>query len=146
MAGELHDEIADAFVDILEGLKITAYKWGPRNINPLCAVVQLPEIHRVEPDEAEDHVGSRDWRLKYPIYFYAELTEKPQLVQANLLKQTVRFIDAVDDLETGADGLTLNDLCTDVKVTQCVPFVEPREGQKRDLIGYEATASVLTFK
>ena len=142
----LLDEIADGLVLVLGGLDIAAYKWGPRNIKPLCAVVQLPEVDRTEPDEAEDHVGANDWRLRFPIYFYAELTEKPQAVQAELLRQVARFMDAIDSLESGSEGLVLNDLCADLKVTKAVPFVEPREGQKRDLIGYEATASVLTFK
>ncbi|HET9199245.1 MAG TPA: hypothetical protein VFN92_13445 [Solirubrobacterales bacterium] len=146
MPGELHDEIAGALVDVLRGLDIRADKWGPRNIKPLCAVVQLPVIRRTDPDGAEDHLGARDWRLEYPVYFYNELTEKPQPVQAELLKQTVRFIDAIDELTPGAEGLVLSDLCADAKVTQSIPFVEPREGQKRDLIGYETTVSILTFK
>jgi hypothetical protein len=143
---ELHDQLADALVDVLKGSGIkVAYKWGPRNIKPPCAVVQLPTFRRVDPDQSEDHIGGRDWRLEFNVLFCVELTEKPRENQAFIAKRVEQFIDAIDDLKPGPSGLILNELCTDAKVTESVPFVEPRD-QKRDLIGYVTHVSILTFK
>lgn len=147
MASKLHAELADALVDVLKGTGLkTVYKWAPGQIKPICAVVELPSFRRTEPDASEDHVGARDFRLVFRVAFYHELLkEKARERQAAVAGRVEEFIDAIDALEPGPQQLVLNDLCTDVKVVDAVPFITPREKQ-RDLCGYVADVSVLTFK
>jgi hypothetical protein len=146
MSSDYHSKIADALVDVLKGIGLkTVYKWAPGQIKPICAVVELPSFRRTEPDQAEDHVGANDLRLTYRVPFYHELNEKPRERQALVAQRVEEFIDAIDALTPGPQGLVLADLCTDVKVLDAEPFITPREKQ-RDLIGYVADVSVLTFK
>jgi hypothetical protein len=142
----IHDDIAKALISVLEGQSIKAYKWSPGAIKPPCAVIEMPTIHRTEVDHREDHVGADDWRLDYPIAFYTELARDVTKGQASLAQNVVNFIRAIDTL-TPTEGLILNGLCIDAKVTQSVPFVEAAvQDESRTLIGYETHVSILTFQ
>src|ERR1044072_232669 len=141
----LPDEIADALMGVLEDIEVNAYKWAPSQIQPICAVIELPTIARTDPDQAEDHLGANDWRLTFPVVFYGEPGNKPRDNQGRLLTRVVQFIDAIDELEPGSSGLILNDLCTDAYVVSTEPFIQPLS-QKRARLIYETHVSILTFK
>lgn len=143
---ELHDELAGALVEVLEGLTIgdkpvNAYKWADGGIRRPSAVVELPTIRRTQPDQPEDHLGADDWRLVYPVAFYVEMGVNPREAQARLSQGVVNFIDAID-----ASTARLNELSSDLKVIESTPFAVETQADKITLIGYETTVSILAFR
>lgn len=140
---ELHDQLADALVEVLEGIDVRTYKWSVGAIKPPCAVIELPTFRRTEPDGAEDHVGADDWPLDFPVVFYVEL-KKPAPAQAQLASSVEAWIKAIDNLTPDSDGFVLNSLCLDAKVVESTPFVQPDE--TRNLIGYETHVSLVSFQ
>lgn len=138
-----HDALADALVEILGTLPqgLTAYKWSEGAIKRPAAVVELPTFRRTQPDQREDHVGLDDWRLTYPVVLYVELGINPVEAQVELGQIAEDWIKAVD-----AFPQELSDLCTDAKVTESTPFVEPTQSESTVLIGYETHVSILTFQ
>jgi len=143
---ELHDALADALVEVLDGLDVRAYKWSQGGIKVPCAVIELPTFRRTEPDQPESRVGADDWRLDFPVIFYREITSKAK-PQAELASTVERFIKAIDNLKPSSAGLILNDLCEDAKVVEADPFlVDSDKAQSRDLVGYETHVSLLAFQ
>jgi len=144
---EIHEELADALVEVLEGLDIRAYKWSPGGIKPPCAVIEMPVLNRTDVDEAEDHVAADDWRFNFPVLFYVELGRDVIANQVDLMASVFGFVRAIDTLTPDSDGFVLNGLCTDAKVTTSEPFATPQgEEGSRSQIGYETHVSVLTFQ
>jgi hypothetical protein len=142
----IHDELADALVEVLAGLliggkQVNAYKWADGGIRRPSAVVELPTIRRTQPDEREDHIGADDWRLVYPVAFYVGMGKNPREAQARLAQGVVDFIDAID-----ARTPRLTELSADLKVTEATPFAVEAQADKITLIGYETTVSILTFR
>lgn len=147
---KIHDELADALIPVLEAVGVrTAFKWSPGAIKPPSAVIEMPTIRRIEADQAEDHVGAKDWHIDFPVLFYVELTKdtRVQLTQAELVQLAVDFINAIDNLQSDTDGFILNGLCTDAKVISAEPFATPSPDEgSRNQLGYETHVSVLTFQ
>ncbi len=143
---KIHDELADGLVAVLGGITIgdqpvTAYKWSEGGIRRPAGVVELPTIRRTQPDEAEDHLGAKDWHLVFPCVLYVELGKNPAQAQARLAQGAVDFIGAID---SPPDQLL--ELSADLKVIESTPFVEPTQSEATVLIGYETHVSVLTFR
>jgi hypothetical protein len=139
----IHDELADALVEVISGLpgEVAGYKWSPGAIKRPCAVVELPTFRRTQPDQREDHVGFDDWRLTFPVAIYFELGLDPVAGQVALAQIVADWIRAID-----AFPPELSSLCTDAKVIESTPFVEPTQAEATVLIGYETHVSILTFQ
>ncbi len=147
MSVEIHEELADALGEVLEGLGVRAYKWSPGGIKPPCAVIEMPRLNRTDIDEAEDHVPADDWRFDFPVLFYVELGRDVVANQVDLMASVFGFVRAIDTLTSDTDGFVLNGLCSDIKVTLSEPFATPQgEEGSRIQIGYETHVSVLTFQ
>jgi hypothetical protein len=147
MSVQIHDELADALVEVLEGVDVRGYKWSPGAIKPPCAVIEMPTLRRTEVDNAEDHVGADDWRFDFPVLFYVELGRDVIAAQVALMASAFGFVRAIDTLTPDAQGFVLNGLCTDAKVTPAEPFATPQgEEGSRTQIGYETHVSILTFQ
>lgn len=148
MSVQIHEELADALVEVIEGIGLRAYKWPRPGIKLPSAVIEMPTIRRVEPDEAEDHLGASDWRLNFPVIFYKEVGRGDTVIadQVELMGLALAFVQAIDHLKPGSDGLILNELCTDAKVVSAEPFGEDETDDSRRKIGYETRVSILTFQ
>jgi hypothetical protein len=146
MASTVIDTIAASLRAKLAGLTLTsytgggtkaltAYKWTRRDFSDLpCAVVGIPEVHRVGLDQPEHQIGSSEWSLVYPVSIYFDITEAVQM-QALAVEAAELLIKAIDN------DSQLSGTVDDAKVTDVTPFTEP--DRRRPLAGYECTVEIL---
>lgn len=143
-------EAADTLQGFLDGLTATftangtshtstlkAHLWGPRQFDSLPAVViELPAIERVGLDEPESQLGTRDFRLFFPVTLYFDVSEAAY-TQAQAIAMIAEVIDAID-----ADPGLGDPTVIDTKVENVDrPELEPDASRVR--LRYPATVAVL---
>src|SRR5256885_9395778 len=104
MTSTIIDPVAQSLADILAALgvspSVTAHKWEPSATGTLpSGVVELPQFRRRAADRAESQVGTRDWKLIYPVVIYVDYTDAVA-AQAQVAEIAEAFAIAVDADET----------------------------------------------
>lgn len=134
MSDRIITPIAEAIVDLLEGIRLAAHLWEPKDLAPPAGAVGVPTLKRTPPDEAESQLGADDWNLDFTVSLYFDLVDaaKTQQAMADALSAFTAAVDA--DRSLGGTAF-------DASVTEAVPFVE--KDRKRPLAGYEVTVAVV---
>lgn len=109
--------------------------WEPRDLGVLpAAVVRLPTITRVAPDQSESQLGAFDWRLAYQVDLWFELAE-PIATQMQAAEMVELFIAQID-ADPGLSGQVL-----DSKVLNATPAFYPEHA--RPVMAYECRVECL---
>lgn len=153
------DPIAQALVDVAAGLSglandatVKGILWAPRDtdVRP-AAVVEMPGIERVNADEAESQMGTRDARLSFPVAFYFDLSEDVAFSQAQAVEVVEAFVDAIDAATNAGQPLAPDALGAGVIVIDAKTSVDPPEifppdaSSARPSIRYVCRTEVLAF-
>jgi hypothetical protein len=97
-----------------------------------AAEIEIPDIGRTRPEEAESQLGADDWQLEYVVSIWVNLTNGPAS-QQRLVGLVEQWIAAIDT------DPTLGGLALDAKVTSAHrQYLLDR----RPLVGYETTLAV----
>ena len=116
---------------------VKGYSWAPRDLDKIpAAVVEMPEVERVDVDTPESQLGSFDWRVTFPVVFYFELDEAAR-GQAQAVNVVEAFIKAIDASPTMGDNAII-----DSKVVHAGP-PEIIDDEARALIRYPCELRIL---
>lgn len=142
MASTVLDPIATAIVNVINGLTLTpavkSEKWDTSHPKRLpCGIVMMPSLSRTDVDRPEDHLGSNDWRIQFPVNFYFNLGSE-QAEQAKAVACVEAFVKAID-----ADN-TLNFATNEAKVITAGPPVFQEDGD-RWVIEFPTIVDCLVF-
>lgn len=140
--------VATLIANVIAGLSVTfpggsasvkAYTWDPGmdGFDALPAgVVGVPDIRRVSVDSPESQIGSRDWRMTYPVTFVFDL-DVAALAQDRVVDCVEAFIKAIDtDTLQASDGSII-----DAKVIAARPNVVMTDA--RPLLAYDCELELL---
>jgi hypothetical protein len=143
MTSSISDPVAEgikAVLGTISGLKV--YKWPPKELDSLpAAVIELPMISRVGPDEREDHMGAEDWNFEFPVAFYFD-TGDLAFSHGQAAEIVEAFITAIDNTQTlGVATATV--AVEDAKASAEV--AEHLEEESRPLIRWLTNVRVYAF-
>lgn len=122
-----------AAVTATGSVTVKAFKWAPNagDTDRLpAAVVYTPRVTRtaVGPDIPEDHLGSRDFYLDYPVHFYFDADDR-EFAAAQIAEVIEGFVNAIDSSLDVGGGLN-STLAADAKVTEAdEPIVTERNNR-----------------
>lgn len=91
---------ADAIKAVLEALGYKVHRWLPQQFSAPAAIIELPDIQRVEVEGTEAQLGSDLWQLEYPVSLVFPLREAAtaQDRAALAVEQFIRAVDADESL------------------------------------------------
>jgi hypothetical protein len=102
-----------------------AYRWAPRDLDALPAgVVELPSIDRGDAADEESEIGSRTFRIEYPVTFYVALDEAA-LAQTIADAIALAFIDAIDQQFPYATHPNVDDVRVNVDRPEVIEDARP---------------------
>lgn len=132
--------VADALEAKAEALTdVTAYKWVLRDtdVRP-AAVVELPEVARIAPQEAESQLGSNDWDSTWTVAFYVDFDPNSGYGQEQIVEIVEAWVSAID-----ADR-TLAGVCEEAKVVHLGPpdYVHNEANTSRSYLVYPTKVEV----
>jgi hypothetical protein len=135
MASTILQPIADKAATILTGLGLGVNTWADAELTmgrAGAAEIEIPDIGRTRPEQAESQLGADDWQLEYVVSLWVNLTNGPASQQR--LVGAGRAVDRRRRRRPDARRLVL-----DAKVTSA-----HRQYQldRRPLVGYETTLAV----
>lgn len=130
------DNLADKCRTI--GLNVPGKTWTLGSVNPPAAEIELPDLARTAPEEAESQLGSDDWDLEFPVTIWVDLT-RPTEAQVRLKDYLEAWIAAVDADRQLAD---LDVQIVDASVVSAERVYAVGEGRSRGLVGYETVVMV----
>lgn len=124
---------------------VTVLDGHPVRIEPgaLPAVmIDMVTIRRIDPDEGDSQLGSRDWHLEVPIEIYVDATtdvQNPAVASAlaeQLAANVIALIDGNPTLSNwGVSGLYSG---VEAVIQEAVPFIGALNGTDTPVLGYEA--------
>lgn len=124
----------------------TVINGHPIRIEPgaLPAVMfDMTTIRRVEPDEGDSQLGSRDWHIELPIEIYVDANENvqdPAVAQALAERLACQLIATIDNDPTmgnwGDNGGLYNGV--EAVIQSVEPFVGALSGSANPVLGYDA--------
>lgn len=124
----------------IDGMK--SFTWAPlHDLDELpAAVVYLPAIQRVAPDDPEDHLGQNDWTLDYPVHFHFDATDR-SFTQPQIADAIEAFVKAVDaGVPFGLDGMV-----EDAKVISVAEPVSTASPNDREMWRVDTRVEVFAF-
>lgn len=136
MASTVIQPVADRLAELLDGIGVNANTWADNALpagTDVVAEIEIPDIARTEPEQAESQLGADDWHLEFVVTLYADLRQA-RASQQRLVVAVEQWIAAVDD-DRQLGTLALDAAVTDAKR---VYHTDPN----RPLVGYETTVAV----
>ena len=118
---------------------VKAYKWAPRDLDGSgpWAVVEVPTIERIGPDDRESQVGTKDWVIRFPVVWYAPLDDAYN-AQALVVAALEAWTVAIDEDPT-------TDPTIDHVGIDSVDQPELIEDQARPLLALQTTVLIRKF-
>lgn len=109
-----------------------------------CVMLDMVTIRRVDPDEGDSQLGTRDWHIELPIEIYVDATidvlnpATSSALAERIAAQLIATIDADPTLGNwGDNGGLYNGV--EAVIVSCEPFVGALNESAHPVLGYEAT-------
>jgi hypothetical protein len=136
MASTIIQPVADKLATMLTALGLGVNTWARLALRPGTAgmaEIEIPDVTRTAPEQAESQLGADDWDLEYLVTIWVPLTDG--------ISSQRRLVEVLEDWIAAIDAdVTLGGLVLEAKVTSARRQYQTEPTQ---LVGYETTLAAL---